>query len=304
MTLAPTSTTLAAEPVASTIPFDLPIPVLPTDPFGSLSLPRGGVAVSEWRVRLAHLRMLAYYKVPAAAKERTAQQRPIGNQLDKALAIALDPALWEIHDDHVVIIGSEGDRYRVTPEFCQGFSWSSKGGKASTICKGSMRATSGMCKHQMAVEYLRLAQELEAPQLALVPTDDPSPAIAEEDALTEIARAEIFGPELFAILGRIRVKQRKVAEGDVDLLLSADDQLVAANSGVYGATTPATIVSGAICSLTAAEFADLWSAINSDAARDALSLTMAIQTDSSGSGLLAVTGPGLNVAVACMAMPC
>jgi hypothetical protein len=204
--------------------------------------------------------------------------------------------LWTIHPDHVEVVGSES-RYRVTPEFCQGSSWSAKGGKASSICKGSMRAASGMCKHQLAVEYLRLAQELDAPVLALVPTDDPTPALAN------IARAEILGPELFAILGRIRVKQRKVAEEDVELLLSAEDQILTVSSGgPYGATSPATVASGAICTLAPAEFADLWSAISGDSAKEALSLTLAIQTDPSGVGLLAVTGPGLNVAVACMAV--
>jgi hypothetical protein len=287
---------IATDPVAATIPFD--IPALPTDPFGSLELPRADVPVSEWGLRQAHLRMLIYYHVPASAAERTAQQRPIGNQLDNAFAIALNPALWTIHADHVEVIGSQESRYRVTPEFCQGSSWSAKGGKASNICKGAMRAASGMCKHQLAVEYLRLAQALTTPVLALVPTDDPAPA------LDEIARAEILGPELFAILGRIRVKQRKVAEEDVEVLLSTTDQIVTVNSGgPYGATSPATVASGAICTLAPAEFADLWSAISGDTAKEALSLTLAIQTDSSGVGLLAVTGPGLNVAVACMAMP-
>jgi hypothetical protein len=283
--------------VAATIPFD--IPALLTDPFGSLELPRADVPVSEWGIRQAHLRMLAYYHVPASVAERTPPQRPIGTQLDKALAIALTPERWAIHADHVDVVGSSGDRYQVTPEFCQGSAWSGKGGKRSTICKGSMRAAVGMCTHQLAIEYLRLAQALTTPTLALVPSDDPAPA------LDEIARAEILGSELFAILGRIRVKQRKVAEEDVELLLSTTDQIVTVNSGgPYGATSPATVASGAICTLAPAEFADLWSAISGESAKEALSLTLAIQTDPSGVGLLAVSGPGVDVAVACLAMPC
>jgi hypothetical protein len=287
----------AADPLATAIPLD--IPALPTEPFGSLDLPQVDQPVTEWGIQQAHLRLLAHYQVPASAAERGPAQRPIGAQLDRALTIALDTTRWQLHNDHVEIVGSRGDHYRVTPAFCQGMAWSKQNGQRTTICKGSLRAAVGMCAHQLAVEYLRLAQLLEGPAQACVPTDDATLTLGE------IAHAELPGSELFAILGRIRVKQRKIAEEDVELLLSMNDQLVSVNSGgPYGATSPATVERGALCTLEAAEFADLWSAISGDVAKDALSLTLAIQTDRSGIGLLAVTGPGLNVAVACTAMPC
>lgn len=291
MTLA--SFPVAADPLVTAIP--LAFEAAPTDPFGEIALPRVGVPVSAMGVRQAHLKLLTYYHVPATAAQRTAAQRPIGKQLDTALQIVLDPTRWEIHAEYVTIIGSTGTHYRVTPAFCEGASWTSRSGSKSTMCKGSLRAAVGMCTHQLAVEYLRLAQVLDPIPMALVPTDTVPP----------LAQAEILGSELFAILGRIRVKQRKVADEDVDLLLSAEDQLITVQSGDgYGATSPAEVPQGALCTLSPAAFADLWSVISGDAAKDALSLTLCIQTDATGTGLLAVTGPGVQIRVACIAMPC
>lgn len=290
--------THATPAVSASPPPILEIPTLPTEPFGVLALPRAGYPVTEWGIRQAHLRMLAHYHVPASATERSPQQRSLGRQLDTALTIALDSTRWTIHADHVVVLGSTGTPYRVTPACCQGAAWTTKGGQHATICKGSLRAAVGMCSHQLAIEYLRLAQALDDSPPTAVPTDD-------APALVTIAHAEITGAELFAILGRIRVKQRKVAEEDVELLLSAADQLVSVTSGgPYGATSPATVPEGALCILAAAEFADLWSAITSDTARDAIALTLTVQVAPDGAGLLVVTGPDLNVGVACTAMPC
>lgn len=140
------SPAIAAERLA-TAPPALEIEAAPTDPFGSLELPRADVPVTAWGIRQAHLCLLAHYQVPADPKQRPADTRAIGAQLDKALAIALDPARWAIHDDHVVIIGSHGDPYRVTPAFCAGSTWTAKGGRTSTICKGMARAKVGMCTH-------------------------------------------------------------------------------------------------------------------------------------------------------------
>ena len=285
----------------------LDFPEEPTAPFGVIALPGLAAPVTEWGLRLAHTAMLAHFKVAATAAERTKDVRPVGAQLDKALALTLDRSRWTIHTEHVEVIGSQGDLYKVTPAFCEGSAWSNKKGRVSKACRGATRAAVGMCTHQIAIEYLRLAQELDPPVRALTdadpaPTTAAAPAAASTPGLVEIASAELVGWDVYAMLGRLRIKQRR-EPGDVDIFFSADDGMLTLSSGAYGATGPATIAGSAYASLSPDEFEELWSGIG-DGAKDIPTLTLTVQVDGQNDGMLTVQGGAIDLAVAVRAMSC
>ncbi len=296
MTTAPI--THAHEPIGA---LALDFPEEPTAPFGVIALPSLAAPVTEWGLKLAHAAMLAHFKVAATPADRVKDVRPVGAQLDKALALTLDRSRWTIHQEHVEVVGSQGDLYKVTPAFCEGSAWSNKKGRVSKACRGATRAAVGMCTHQLAIEYLRLAQELDPPVRALTDAD-PAPTAAAHPALVEIARGELVGWDVYAMLGRLRIKQRR-EPGDVDLFFSADDQMITIGSGAHSATGPATITGGAYVSLSPEEFEELWIGVEATA-KDIPVMTLTVQVDGQNDGMLTVQGGAIDLAVAVRAMSC
>lgn len=183
------------------------------------------------------------------------------------------------------IVGSEGDRYHTTPAFCEGPAWLNRG-RRTRACKGAIRAAVGMCSHQLAVELLRLAQELGQPAAALTVIDEPEPVPAP--APSEIVAVELPGWAVFALCGPITIKQKKLGAEDVSILISPGDGIVSLSSGAYHCTVPANPVTGALVVLEADAFAQLWDAVRGAAMEtETVSFTIAVREDATGTFTLA-----------------
>jgi hypothetical protein len=288
----------------------LAIPEQPQEPFGVIALPHPAVPVTDEGLQRAYAALLAHYRVPADAAQRDRAVRAIGAQLDKALQLSLDRTRWTIHADEVMIIGSTGDRYHTTPAFCAGPVWLSRG-KPKRACKGSLRAAVGMCVHQLAVELLRLAQELDPPLAILTVADATAthatdavlaPAPTAAPALTEIAAVSLPGWAVFALCGAITIKQKQAVAEEVQLLLSPNDGLISISSGAYTCSVPAEPDAGAVVVLNPEGFEALWGAVRPAAmATEAVRLTVAVADDYTGT--LTAAGGDLQVVVPSAAVP-
>jgi hypothetical protein len=281
----------------------LAIPEEPGEPFGVIALPDSTVPVTDQGIQRAYAALLAHYKVPADVAERDKDARPIGKQIDYALAIAQDRARWTLHEHYVAITGSKGDHYRVTPGFCEGSTWLNAG-RRTKACKGSIRAAVGMCSHQLTIELLRLAQYLDHPIAALTVVDDPTPEPASEPAPaapSEILAVELPGWAVFALCGPITVKQKKAEAEDVEILISPYDGAVSFASGTYNCTVPATPSANAIVVLGANAFQQLWDAVRVSA-MDAESIAFTLVVNEDASGTLTLAGGRVQATVPSMTM--
>jgi hypothetical protein len=282
----------------------------PQEPFGVIALPHPAVPVTDQGLQRAYAALLAHYRVPTDAAQRDRAVRPIGTQLDKALQLGLDRTRWTIHADEVTIIGSTGDRYRTTPAFCAGPVWLSRG-KPNRACKGSLRAAVGMCVHQLAVELLRLAQELDPPRVMITLADESAiqeidaalaPTSAAAPMLSEIAAVTLPGWAVFALCGAITIKQKQAVAEEVQLLLSPDDGLISISSGAYTCSVPAEPDARAVVVLNPESFEALWGAVHPAAmATKAVRLTVAVADDYTGT--LTAAGGNLHVVVPSAAVP-
>ena len=292
MTVAPA---LAPEPIGM-IP--LAIPEEPTEPFGVMALPDLTRPVTVRGIQRAYAAMLAHYCVAATPAQREPDRRPIGAQLDKAHAVVTDRSRWVIHPEHVEIHSDSGTVYRTRPDFCEGASRTDKRGRRTTICQGFGRAAVG-CYHLIAVELLRLAQELDPPVAVLTVADDPAPV-----PLTEIACLALPGFALMALCGCIRIAQTKASGGDEDvvLVLNPEYRTLTLSSGDYSATAPAEPTSGAYIALPSAAFSALWAGIR-PLAMETDSVTLTVAIDATNTGLLTASGGALCVAVPVQASP-
>gem|GEM_PF-6757479 len=285
---------LAPEPMGM---LPLAIPEEPTEPFGVMALPDLTRPVTAHGIQRAYAAMLAHYHVAATPAQRTPDRRPIGAQLDKAHAVVTDRARWIIHPDYVEIHSDSGTVYRTRPDFCEGASRTDKRGRRTTICQGFGRAAVG-CYHLIAVELLRLAQELDPPVAVLTVADDPAPT------LTEIACLCIPGFALMALCGCIRIAQTKASGDDADvvLVLNPAYRTLTLSSGDYSATAPAEPLCGAYIAIPPAAFSALWAAIR-PLAMETDSITLTVAIDSTNTGLLTASGGALCVAVPVQASP-
>ncbi|PDW03756.1 hypothetical protein [Candidatus Viridilinea mediisalina] len=256
----------------------LAIPEDPQAPFGVIALPDPTLLVTDAGIARAYAALCAHYHVAAAPEEREKAVRPIGAQLDKALALVLDRERWTLHDDHVALLGSEGDRYRTTPAFCEGPAWVSRGRKM-TVCKGSLNARVGMCNHQLAVELLRLAQQLDHPLTPVFATD-PAPT----------ALVALPGWAIFALWGPITIAQRKGADAPESVELLMEESYLSLTGGGFATTTTCEL-SGAhtLIAIPVEGFQKLWEAIRPHA-METPTLTLAVEISDDTTGILKLQG--------------
>lgn len=289
-----------AAPAGGTMMLD--IPESPRDPFGALVLPRMDVPVTDRGLKLAHAAMMAHFSVTDEAAMKA--KGGVAAQLTKAYAIVLDRTRWEIQESHVIIRNEEGQVYRTTPAFCEGPPWYNPRSRTNTkACKGEMKANVSMCKHQIAIEYLRLAQELDPPILALTDADAaPAEVLADVPALTQIATVDLPGFAFFSLLGCINVKQKKVAAEQVDILISGGENFVCVSSGLYNAQAPVIPQGGAYLSMEPEAFDELWKAICAEGMKTEV-LTLSVAIDEEQAGTLTVSGGSINVSIAIMGTP-
>lgn len=283
----------AHEGGVSAIPLE--IPESPREPFGVTRLPDQHTPVTDRGLRLAFTAMLAHYQVSERKAERPADRRAIGTQLDKAHAVVRSHKRWTITRDHVEIVGESGSVYRTRPDFCEGAPRATRRG-STTICQGFSRAAVG-CYHLIAVELLRLAQELDPPAAALTVAE-----AAPAPALREIGRAEVDGYALFAVLGHLRVIQTRAQVESVDLSLTPGSRSLCLAIGEHSGVAPATVTGGAYAAIGAAEFGALWQAIR-PVGMELGRAEISIAISEGFVGELRLAGEGLDVAVPVGAVP-
>lgn len=233
---------MIAEPIAHPAPAPEPEPPAeiplsdPLQVFGAPGGPRPATPIAAADLDRAYARMLeAYPDEPGHASIRDAARR--------AHALTADPTRWTILADGAVqLTGSAGDTYHVTDDCCAGPRWyNRRTGQHTTICKGSIRASSSLCYHTLARELLRLAQALAAG--AEEPVAGPPPvAIA------------IDGDELLAMFGFFSLVHRD----DGDLLLQLDEHQITLLNGTHTVSIPAPAAGHVSLLIPPASFAALW----------------------------------------------
>lgn len=254
----------------------------PSEPFGVLSVPNPQLPVSEAGIATAYQALLKHFGVPARSEDREKDIRPVGSQIDKALALCLDRDRWALHEGHVEIVGSHGDRYRTSPEFCEGSEWSNRGRKTK-VCKGSMRAAVGMCTHQLAIEMLRLAQ-----QYTEVSTTEADPT----------ALVTLPGWAVFALWGPLNVVHRKAADAPSDAVELLVEECLSLSSGGFTTTTTTCAITGVptLITIPSAGFHDLWASLR-PVALDIPTLSLAVHLLPDTTGTLTVHGGSFHETV-------
>lgn len=266
----------------------------PRQPFGDTAhpLPNMDLPITERGLQLAHELMVAHFGVSAEDMEKG--EPGIALQLIKAYELAKDRSRWTIHADYVQIVGSKGEVYKTKPDFCEGPRWLNPATrKPTTACRGEIKSGIRMCYHQLAAEYLRLAQQLDGAVVALTDTDD----AGEGPTLMEIASVEVEGRDFFGMIAYLCLTAN-VEEDSLDLLFSgSDENIVTVTCGQRSVIGPARVDGGALISVTPQALADLWAILRVKGKNTPL-LQLGIYVDEvTCEGVMTVCGEGIDAGI-------
>lgn len=249
------------------------------------------------------------HRAAARFKKKFPGRAKLHERVDRAVEIleARDERLeFQLEHDTILVHGTE-KRYRVQANQYLGFTCGCRDFWVAKRQKDHL----GMCKHVLAVELLRDAERIEeegdgedadTETAGAAPTPDPQPEPEPEPQVQQLARVDVAGRDLFAMLGHLLVG---CAEGDetTTTLYVSREGFLTLDRGRHSNTLRQETSGGAICLLSGESFDVLWGALRPTGV-NLPTLTMGIYAESgTNDGVVIIKGGPVDLVLEAQTSP-